>query len=49
MNNNCDKENCVYKKTCLISDREKIDKCTGILSKRNPHHENYTMQIRGNK
>lgn len=49
MNKNCDKESCIYRKTCLLTDKEKIAKCTGILSEKNPHHPNYTMQVRGIK
>lgn len=47
MNKNCNKEFCIYRKTCLINDKEKINKCTGILSENNPHHQNYKMSVRG--
>lgn len=49
MNNRCDKEFCIYRKTCLITDIEKIKKCKGKLSEKNPHHTNYKMQVRGEK
>ncbi len=49
MNKNCNKEFCIYRKTCLIKDQEKINKCTGILSEKNPHHPNYQMSVRGSK
>ena len=47
VNKNCNKEFCIYIKTCLINDKEKINKCTGILSEKNPHHHNYQMSVRG--
>ena len=47
MNKNCDKDYCMYHKTCLIKDQEKIKKCTGKLSEKNPMHPNYALQVRG--
>lgn len=47
MNKNCDKIFCIYHETCLIKDKEKIDKCSGNLSEKNPMHPNYTQQVRG--
>ena len=46
MNKNCDKDYCMYHKTCLIKDQEKINKCTGKLSEKNPMHPNYALQVR---
>lgn len=42
MNSKCDKEFCPYKETCLINDKEKINKCTGIIGIKNPHHKDYS-------
>lgn len=47
MNKNCYKKDCYYYKACIIKDKEKISKCSGKLSDRNPHSSNYKMQIRG--
>ena len=46
MNKNCEKTFCPYHKTCLMQDPERIKKCTGILSKKNPQHPEYAMQVR---
>lgn len=49
MNKYCNRKECIYHKTCLITEKEKINKCSGKLSEKNPHHPNYQMQVRGAK
>lgn len=42
MNIKCDKAFCPYKETCLMDKEEEIEKCTGVISIKNPHHAQYS-------